>query len=280
MFIPPMLLETADRPFSHADYVFEPKIDGHRLILSRIGGQTRLYTRHNNDCTRQYPELLNIALDDVILDGEVAATDAQGRVDFEAIMERFSLRKADKIRRAAASKPVNFVVFDILRYKGEDVRGYPLHKRKELLATLDFGNPFITVVPSIQAEGERLFAQIEALGMEGIVAKRSDSIYVSGRSAAWQKVINWTFADVFIGGYRKGDFGWLAVNERGRALGVIEFGVRPRHKMAFYGVRDRLKVGEDRDFVYVEPRLRAKVKIRNWTRAGLLRTPVFVDFVL
>ncbi|MGG1600355.1 ATP-dependent DNA ligase, partial [Paenibacillus naphthalenovorans] len=63
MFISPMLLATAPEAFSHEDYVFEPKIDGHRLILSRTGGQTRLYTRHNNDCTRQYPELNDLALD-------------------------------------------------------------------------------------------------------------------------------------------------------------------------------------------------------------------------
>jgi len=280
VFIPPMLLETAPTPFSHADYVFEPKIDGHRLILTRIDGQTRLYTRHNNECTRQYPELTNIALDDVILDGEVAAMDENGRVDFEAIMERFSLRKADRVRRAAESRPVNYVVFDILRYKGEDVRGYPLHKRKELLATLDFGNPHMTLIPSVEAAGERLYSKIVTFNMEGIVAKRTNSIYVSSRSNAWQKIINWTYADIYISGYRKGDFGWLAADQHGRPLGIIEYGVTPRHKMAFYGVRDRLKIGEDRDYVFMEPRLRAKVKLRNWTKAGLLRSPVFVDFII
>ncbi|MFD0682357.1 MULTISPECIES: ATP-dependent DNA ligase [unclassified Paenibacillus] len=280
MFIAPMLLETAPAPFSHDDYIFEPKIDGHRLILSRTGGQTRLYTRHNNDCTHQYPELNEIALDDVILDGEVAATDESGHVNFEAIMERFSLRNTDKVRKAAESSPVNYVVFDILRYRGEDLRGYPLHKRKELLSTLTFGNPHMALIPSLEAEGEQLFTKIEALKMEGIVAKRSNSIYVSSRSSAWQKIINWTFADVFISGYRKKDFGWLAADQWGRPLGVIELGVTPRHKMAFYSIKDQLIVGEDRDHVYLEPQLKARVKIRNWTKAGLLRSPVFVDFIL
>ncbi|WP_028551773.1 ATP-dependent DNA ligase [Paenibacillus sp. UNC451MF] len=281
MFISPMLLETASAPFSDEDYVFEPKIDGHRLLLSRIDGdQPRLYTRHNNDCTRQYPELQTIELDDVILDGEAATTDEAGHVDFEAIMERFSLRKPDKVLRAAELRPVNYVIFDILRYKGEDLRGYPLHKRKELLSTLDFGNPHMALVPSIEAEGEQLYSQIESLGMEGIVAKRSNSIYVSSRSSAWLKIINWTYTEVFISGYRKGDFGWLAADERGRPLGVIELGVTPHHKMAFYGVKDQLFRGEDRDYFYLEPRIKAKVKIRNWTKAGLLRSPVFVDFIL
>lgn len=280
MFISPMLLETAPAPFSDENYLFEPKIDGHRLILSKVQGQTKLYTRHNNDCTLQYPELVNISMDDVILDGEVAATDENGRVDFEGIMERFSMRKVDKIQKAANTKPVNYVVFDILRYRGEDLRGYPLHKRKELLATVNYGNSNIARVPSIEANGEQLYSRIEALGMEGIVAKRANSIYVSSRSSAWLKIINWTYADVYISGYRKGDFGWLAADERGRPLGVIELGVTPRHKMAFYGVRDQLKRGEDKDYVYLEPRIKAKVNIRNWTKAGLLRNPVFVDFIL
>ncbi|NOU95571.1 ATP-dependent DNA ligase [Paenibacillus sp. LMG 31456] len=284
MFIAPMLLETTPAPFNHADYIFEPKIDGHRLLLSRINGETHLYTRHNNDCTHQYPELNKIALDDVILDGEVAATDESGRVDFESIMERFSLRKPDKVQNAAHSRPVNYVVFDILHYKGEDLRGYPLHKRKELLATLDFGNANIALIPSVEAEGEQLYSKIEALKMEGIVAKRANSIYVSNRSSAWQKIINWTYVDVVITGYRKGDFGWLAAvpekNGKFRPVGVIELGVTPRHKMAFYSIKDRLLEVEDRDYVHLEPRLRAKVKIRNWTKAGLLRSPVFVDFLL
>jgi len=63
MFISPMLLETVQAAFSDDNYIYEPKIDGHRLILSHINGQTRLYTRHNNDCTRQYPELASFTFD-------------------------------------------------------------------------------------------------------------------------------------------------------------------------------------------------------------------------
>lgn len=75
MFISPMLLETSPGPFSHSNFIFEPKVDGHRLIYSQESGNVRLYTRHNNDCTRQYPELLLPFDFDIILDGEVACTD-------------------------------------------------------------------------------------------------------------------------------------------------------------------------------------------------------------
>nr|WP_246132207.1 ATP-dependent DNA ligase [Paenibacillus hemerocallicola] len=216
--------------FNSPDHIFEPKIDGHRLLLSRLNGQTRLYTRHNNECTRQFPELYDIAQDDILLDGEVACVDRDsGLIDFESVMERFSAKRSDKILRLSASQPANYMVFDILRYKGEDLRGWPLMRRKELLASIDFGNPRISVVPYIEREGERLYQEIVARQMEGIVAKRKESVYATGqRSASWLKVINWTYADVVLTGWRKEDFGWLVgvqQGERIRRVGVVELGV-------------------------------------------------------
>jgi DNA ligase-1 len=282
VFISPMLLETARAPFSHADYIFEPKIDGHRLILSQTDGEPRLYTRHNNECTRRYPELIANFGYDVILDGEIACTDPDtGKICFESVMSRMSSIRTEKVRKLAVELPANYVVFDVLQLNGVDLRGLPLMKRKEILAGLTFpsGVP-IAKIPYVEGEGIALFEQIAALKMEGIVAKRMNSIYESRRSDAWLKIINWTYVDVVISGYRKGNFGLLAADEHGRPLGIIELGFSRRHKLALYGVRDRLRTHEDRDYVYLEPRLRATIKIRNWTRAGLLRSPVFVDFVL
>ncbi|MCM3205630.1 ATP-dependent DNA ligase [Paenibacillus illinoisensis] len=286
MFISPMLLEKADAPFSDSRYLFEPKIDGHRLIFSQIDGNVRLYTRHNNDCTRQYPEIAAARFDhDVILDGEIACVNpANGVSDFEAVMSRFSARKADKIRNLTVTNPATFAVFDVLRYRDADVRKLPLIERKEILAGLAMPNVSMGVVPYVEGAGEALFTQIEAREMEGVVAKRKDSAYVSRRSPDWRKIINWTYADVFITGYRKGEFGWLAgvVDDRGkvRPAGIIEFGASPTHKKAFYGVSKSILSGEDSEFVYVEPRIGARVKMRNWTKAGMLRTPVFCEFVV
>lgn len=286
MFISPMLLETAPAPFSDDNYVFEPKIDGHRLILSHINGQTRLYTRHNNECTRQYPELAGFTFDgDIILDGEVACSDPQtGAIDFELVMERLSAKKVDKILKLSATLPVNFLAFDILRYRGVELRGRSLMDRKEVLSAADFSCfPFIGKIPFIEDEGEALYEHIRARKMEGIVAKRKNSIYVGNRSAAWRKIINWQYEDVYITGYRKSEFGWLASipgkDGRLQPAGIIELGVTPRHKMAFYGVCKSLVTREERDFVYLEPKIKARVKIRNWTRNGMLRSPALVDFV-
>ncbi|MBY3621139.1 ATP-dependent DNA ligase [Acinetobacter sp. CUI P1] len=287
MFISPMLLQTAAGPFSHSDYIFEPKIDGHRLIFSQESGKIRLYTRHHNECTLQYPELHLPFTDDVILDGEVACVDpSTGVSDFESVMNRFQTRRAEKIVQLTGTLPAYYAIFDILMYKGQDVRGLPLMSRKEILAGLTLPSNSFGVVPHVEGAGEALFEQIVTRGMEGVVGKRMNSLYETGRrSHAWQKVINWTYADVFITGYRKQEFGWLAAVPSGssgelRPAGIIELGASPIHKQAFRGVAHQLVKGEDKEFVHLEPRLQAKVRMRNWTKSGMLRSPVFTEFII
>lgn len=285
MFISPMLLETVPGPFSHSDFIFEPKVDGHRLIFSQQSGNVRLYTRHNNDCTRQYPELVLPFDSDIILDGEVACTDPEtGLDDFEAVMSRFSTRQHSKVQQLTRTLPVTFAIFDILQYKGQDLRKLPLMERKAILHSLSLPSSSFGVVPHIEGAGKELFAQIELMGMEGVVGKKKDSQYSSIRSREWRKVINWSYADVFITGYKKAEFGWLAsvrdTSGKLRPAGIIEHGPSPNHKQAFRGVCQQLVTGEDKDHVYLEPKVQARVKMRNWTKSGLLRIPVFIEFIL
>lgn len=287
MFIDPMLLATAPAPFSDSRFIFEPKIDGHRLIFSQQNDIVRLYTRHNNDCTRQYPEIANFIFPhDIVLDGEIACVDpATGISDFESVMVRFQAKKADKIAALSVTHPATFVIFDILGYKGEDLRRLPLMQRKEMLASIPLPSGNFGIIPFIEGDGEALFTQIKTRGMEGIVGKRKDSVYETGRrSDNWRKVINWSYAHVHITGYRKKEFGWLAAvptkdNAKIRTVGIIELGASPVHKKAFYNVVKPLVIGEDRNFVYVKPRIQARVKMRNWTRSGMLRSPVFCEFL-
>ncbi|GAS82363.1 ATP-dependent DNA ligase [Paenibacillus amylolyticus] len=285
MFISPMLLETAPGPFSHSEFIFEPKVDGHRLIYSQQAEKVRLFTRHNNDCTRQYPELLLSFDSDIILDGEVACTDPEtGLNDFEAVMSRFSTKQASKITQLTHKLPATFAIFDILFYQGRDLRKLPLVERKMILHSLSLPSSNFGVVPHIEGAGEELYTQIEAMGMEGVVGKRKDSQYLSRRSKDWLKVINWSYADVFITGYKKSEFGWLAAvpdpTGKMRPVGIIEHGPSPKHKQAFHGVCQQLVTGEDKNHVYLEPRIQARVKMRSWTKSGLLRIPVFDQFIV
>ncbi len=280
-----MLLETAYQPFSNDKYIFEPKIDGHRLIYSQFSGRTNLYTRHRTECFKQYPELLESSFDkDIVLDGEVAVADPEtGRVDFELVMKRFLARKEDKINFMSQTLPVTYVVFDILHYDGQDTRKLPLQERKELLQAIPFPNTRMGKTPFVQGAGEALFKQMELTQMEGMVGKRLDSTYVGRRSTDWLKVINWTYIDVVIMGYRKGEFGWIAgirkPNGEVTYAGLIRFGVNSDNKRDLYRINNKIKTGENKDFVYLEPIINAQVKIRNWTRAGKLRDPVFVQFI-
>lgn len=279
-FVPPMLLEKRVEPFDDPRYIYEPKIDGHRLLLAHENGSMRLYTRHENECTRQYPELHAVPTnDDVILDGEVCRIGREGTIDFEAVMERFRMTKAPRIKSAAINEPVHYVVFDILFRNGKDLRGLSLMERKAILAEVLDNNAHFSRSIYVEESGITLFNTISERKMEGIVAKRKDSVYVGRRSDSWLKIINYTYADVHIAGYRKDQFGWLA-QYNGRPAGIIELAVPATHKRAFYGVAQGIITREDRNFVYLEPRLKAKVRFRNWTSNGMLRTPEFVDFVL
>lgn len=276
----PMLLTKVEEPFDDSRYIFEPKIDGHRLILTRQNGAVRLYTRHDNECTRQYPELHGVPSDDdLVLDGEVCRIGLDGGIDFESVMERFRMTKVTKIKAASTSDPVHFVVFDILSRNGKDLRGLPLLERKKILKDSLDTTPHYSQSLYIPDEGKDLFKLIQERKMEGIVAKRKDSLYVGRRSEHWQKIINYTYATVQLAGYRKDQFGWLA-QYNGRPAGIIELAVPAAHKQAFYGVAGSIKTGEDRDYVYVDPRIQARVRFRNWTKNGMLRSPEFVEFVI
>src|SRR4029453_7125615 len=137
MFMKPMLMTRHEKPFDDEDYIFEPIIDGHRLQLSFIASKARLYTRHSNEVTRQYPELHNVPLRqpaDVVLDGEVAYVNPEtGTIEFDTLQERYRLKKEPRIRDARRIYPVKFFVFDILYYNGVDLRETPLLERKKLL---------------------------------------------------------------------------------------------------------------------------------------------------
>jgi DNA ligase-1 len=217
--------------------------------------------------------------DDLILDGEACRIGPDGSIDFESVMERFMLSKSTKIRAAAASDPVHVVVFDILQRNGQDLRGLPLMERKRILRESLGTNAYYSHSLVVPGEGKQLFGVIKEKRMEGIVAKRIDSLYVGRRSDHWQKVINYTYATVQLVGYRKDQFGWLA-QYQGRPVGVIELAVPTMHRQAFYGVSGKLKTSEDRNHVYLEPRISARVRFRNWTRGGMLRSPEFVEFII
>ena len=194
MFMKPMLMTEREKPFDDEDYIFEPIIDGHRLQLSFISDRARLYTRHNNDVTRQYPELHNVPLSvpaDVVLDGEVAYVNPYtGAAEYGTLQERYRLKKEPRIRDAKKIHPVKFFVFDILYYNGEDLRQTPLLERKKLLNYILEDNAYYKKMLFVEREGKALFDLVKRSDLEGVACKRKDSVYSEGRAESWLKVRN------------------------------------------------------------------------------------------
>ncbi|MNC35574.1 putative ATP-dependent DNA ligase YkoU [compost metagenome] len=213
-----------------------------------------------------------------MLDGQVCRIGADGYIDYESVLERFRMTRGTKIRAAAAAEPVHVVVFDILERNGKDLRSLPLLERKRILRDCLDDNPKYSHCLYLPEEGNRLFTAVRERKMKGMVAKRKDSPYVEGWSEDWKRITCYSYAVVELGGYRKDQFGWLALYE-GRPVGVIADAVPLADKKGFYTVSGSVKTGEDRDFIYVEPGKKAKIRFCSWTANGLLRTPEFIEYV-
>lgn len=270
-FISPMLLHKADEPFNDSNYLTELKLDGIRFIYTVDDqGRVRMYSRHNNDITSKFPELKDLGVPPgITLDGELIVTDRDGKPDFEAMMSRFQ-------SGANGTQPVNFVAFDVIQHKGDRVTGLPLLNRKEILADLiPTDSPLLAKSQFLEGHGAAYFEAARAQSLEGVVLKRKDSKYqIAKRSHDWLKVINYQFADVFITGYRKKEFGWVLADKNNGYLGIMELGVPAAEKKRIY----QSKVISETDTVkYIDP-VPVRVKFRNYTKSGLLRLPSFVSW--
>lgn len=270
-----MLLHKTEQPFEDDDFITELKLDGIRLILSKFDNQIRLYTRHNNEVTRKFPELLQLDISNgTILDGEIIVTDQQGKPDFEAMMERFQSKNSEHT--------IQYCVFDVIYYNGQKVTHLPLYERKELLEEIVEDSNLICKVKWMYGNSPAYFDLVKQQGLEGIVQKKANSKYQIGkRSHDWLKVINYQYTDAVITGLRKDEFGLLLgieENDRIKPAGIMEF-VTPAARKQFFSQYQDLIVDENKKFIYLDPKIKCRVKFRNYTKNGLLRIPSFVEYI-
>ncbi|MGG6362239.1 ATP-dependent DNA ligase [Peribacillus frigoritolerans] len=272
MFVSPMLLQKVDKPFDDDSYITELKLDGIRLILSKIDNKVKLYTRHNNEVTDKFPELLTIDIPNgTVLDGEIIVTDQEGKPDFEAMMARFQSK-----RIILENCSLSYVVFDVIQYKGESVSRLPLMDRKQLLdEIITQDTSLVAKVKYIEGHGSAYFDLVRQQGLEGIVLKRKDSHYEVGkRSQSWLKVINYQYTDVLITGLRKSEFGLLLSFLDGKPAGLMEF-MSPAVRK---NLHQRQKVvSENENLIFIEP-IKCRVKYRNITKSGFIRLPSFAEW--
>ncbi len=172
-------------------YVFEPKLDGYRSLCQKKAGRLRFISRADRDITREFPELTfgGQIKADCTLDGEIVIYDERGNPSFSLIHGRNHHRR-----------PPTFVAFDILELEGRDLEVLPLSKRKLILAGIVEEGRGLQLMPSTE-EGEKLWNLIKARHLEGIIAKKKGSPYVSGRSRQWLKIKCENTVDCVIVGY-------------------------------------------------------------------------------
>ncbi|WP_457797212.1 DNA ligase D [Methylocystis sp. S23] len=288
-FIAPELCETAEKPPAGADWIFELKYDGYRLELATGAGGAVVYTRSGLDWTNRFPNLARAAFAlpcrNALIDGEAAVFDEKGVSDFALLVSALE---------AGRNERVEFVAFDLLILDEEDLRGEPLRKRKErlkrLLAKSDGG---IRYGDYIEGDGATVFREATQAGAEGIIAKRGDRPYRSGRTSDWLKIKGDFREDVLIVGYRPSEksssfASLIAAKETPEGLryvGRIGAGYDARTRRALEPLLEKrakdapkLLAADEipKSSVWIATPFPAEVRFGGWTMDGQLRQARFL----
>ena len=293
----PMLAMAGEAARSGPDWLFEPKLDGYRVIVYIDGTAVRLRSRRGIDLTAQFPEIVTelaaFGADRMVLDGEIVALGPDGRPSFNALQNRAQRRGEKDIAEAQRQAPALLVCFDLLHFAGVNLRSAPYVDRRRYLSQCLLPSAHVQLIHA-SADAEGLYAAAMASGYEGIVAKRRDSIYQPGqRVAAWRKVKPVHTAEFVIGGCTKGKGAREALGAlllgywEGGALkyaghvgsGLDDAAVAELTRRTRELTRKSSPFAEKppihRPTTWLEPRLVAEVSYIEWTPAGLLRAPVF-----
>ena len=286
----PMLATTSATLPAGEAWVYEPKWDGFRAIVTVEGGDVTLTSRNGNDLTERFIDVaraakLGIRSADAVLDGEICALDERGRSRFSLLQE--------------GTGNLALVLFDLLEVDSEPLLDEPLTERRRRLEALVKPGGQVFVSPQFE-DGEALLVAAREQELEGVVAKRVDSRYRPGqRSVDWHKVKLRQTQEVVVVGYtrgqgrRSGAFGALvvAVHEAGglRWAGNVGTGFSDGEIERLLGLLRPLERKESplrevprmprirrSDVVWVEPRLVAEVEFAEWTHEGRLRAPAYV----
>jgi bifunctional non-homologous end joining protein LigD len=196
----PMLCKLADKPFSDPGYIWEPKLDGARIIATVLDGKVRLFGRSGAEKTHLFPDLKIQTACDCVLDGEVVSGDS-----FNALQHR--VNRVNGITQAIKDYPAKYSVFDILQLGSLSIAGFPLSNRKEVLKTIVIETENVNLTPSV-TDGVKLFEVMKQNHLEGVVGKDLKGQYHEGKRE-WLKVKCWQEGMFLAVGYTQGT-GWRA----------------------------------------------------------------------
>src|SRR5436305_1334470 len=298
----PMLATSSELlPSDDGRWGYEIKWDGVRMIAFVAGGTVKLQGRRLLDATARYPEIRSIAdvvsSHEVVLDGEVVALDDAGRPDFGKLQQRMNVAEGAALRRVARDVPVVYMLFDLLYLDGHQTVGLPYTERRRLLESLSLAGPSWQTPSYHVGDGAALLDATRARGLEGLVAKRLDSVYRPGRrTPSWVKVKNVNRQELVVGGWLSGQGG------RTGRLGALLVGYYDGDDLPYAGrvgsgftdqELDRLDAllaplarstspftpppdlpaEVARQGHFVEPTLVAEVAFSEWTHLDTLRAP-------
>ena len=277
-------------------WLYELKLDGYRAVLIKDGGRVQILSRKHTDLTRDYPSIAasgrRLAPSRVTLDGEIVALDERGRPSFQSLQNR-------------ARRPHTvFFAFDVLHLEGRDLTMRTLEERRRVLPDIVSGSGLL-ISQDLPGTAAEVIDAVRALGLEGVVAKRRDSVYEPGkRSGAWVKFKTERQQEFVVGGYRpasnavdalvvgyyvgkklhfaaKVRAGFVAhtrreVFEKLRPLEtkVCPFANLPNEKSSRWG--GGITEEEMMQYRWVKPDLVAQIRFHEWTDDGRLRSSAFV----
>ncbi|MBT1159288.1 DNA ligase D [Aminobacter anthyllidis] len=287
-FIEPQLCETLARPPLGSGWLHEIKFDGYRIQTRVLEGEATLKTRKGLDWTAKYPAIARAAgnLPDAIIDGEICALDDNGAPDFAALQAALSDGKTDALV---------YFAFDLLFEGGKDLRALPLSDRKARLEKFlsDAGEDArLRFVEHFETGGEAVLRSACRMSLEGIVSKRADAPYVSGRTETWAKskcraghevvigayaTTSGKFRSLLVGVNHGDDFVYVGRVGTGYGAGKVK-DLLPKlkaletSKSPFTGIGAPKK---DAGVLWLKPELVAEIEFAGWTSDGLVRQAAF-----
>ena len=293
---PKPMLATASQPFTRDDWVFELKYDGYRAFAVRDEQDVRVLSRNGRNLNATFPDLVHalqhLPFDSFVIDGEIVCHDEAGMPSFARLQRRAGITRDPDVTRAMLASPATFYAFDLLHLEGFDVRPLELTTRKSMLEPMLPSIGPVRYSEHVEKEGEALYASVEKMGLEGIVAKRASSRYQHGRSPDWCKTAT-TMDDEFV------VVGWTDPKNPGRHFAALVLATYVAGELIYVGRAGSGFSGEEADAVFAElnscgegsviagtpddlkvnwvaPRLVASVRYKQRTESGHLRSPVYL----
>lgn len=272
------------------DWIFEIKYDGYRIISYVENGKVKMLTRNNIDYTEKFnyiaQNLKKIDQKSFVFDGEVIAFDENGKSDFGLLQESIKM----------GSSNLYYCIFDLLSLNGEDLRKLPLIERKAKLERLLFKSENNLIYSSHVDNGKETFDFAKRNNLEGIVAKKKNSVYVGKRTDDWLKIKCFARQEFVIAGYMTSD--------KNTILSALLLGYYKNKKLVYVGkvgtgfdekdrkhlvdafqsiiIKDcpfsnKIKVNNS---VWIKPKFVAEIQFAEFTKDNLLRQPSFVGLRL